>query len=38
MGRHVWFQTPTKSDRLDIFDLYLNKVAHEEDLDSREAS
>jgi ATP-dependent Zn protease len=34
MGRHVWFRTPTKDDRLDIFDLYLGKVAHAEDLDS----
>jgi ATP-dependent Zn protease len=34
MGRHVWFRTPTKSDRLDIFDLYLAKVAHDEDLDT----
>src|SRR5689334_20523327 len=34
MGRHVWFRTPTKRDRLDIFDLYLAKVAHEEDLDT----
>ena len=33
MGRHVWFRTPTKQDRLDIFDLYLAKVAHEPDLD-----
>jgi ATP-dependent Zn protease len=33
MGRHVWFRTPTKTDRLDIFDLYLEKVAHDEDLD-----
>jgi ATP-dependent Zn protease len=33
MGRHVWFRTPTKQDRLDIFDLYINKVAHEEALD-----
>jgi ATP-dependent Zn protease len=33
MGRHVWFRTPTKHDRLDIFDLYLAKVAHHEDLD-----
>ena len=23
MGRHVWFRTPTKDDRKDIFDLYL---------------
>ena len=34
MGRHVWFRTPTKTDRLDIFDLYLAKVSHEEDLDT----
>jgi cell division protease FtsH len=33
MGRHVWFRTPTKEDRKDIFDLYLGKVAHEDDLD-----
>ena len=33
MGRHIWFRTPTKDDRLDIFDLYLNKVEHEPDLD-----
>jgi ATP-dependent Zn protease len=33
MGRHVWFRTPTKDDRLDIFDLYLGKVAHDSDLD-----
>ena len=34
MGRHVWFRTPTKEDRRDIFDLYLAKVAHEPDLDT----
>src|SRR4051794_1356489 len=34
MGRHVWFRTPTKGDREDIFDLYLGKVAHEPDLDA----
>ncbi len=34
MGRHVWFRTPTKRDRLDIFDLYLDKVSHDEDLDT----
>lgn len=34
MGRHVWFRTPTKRDRLDIFDLYVGKVAHEPDLDT----
>jgi cell division protease FtsH len=33
MGRHVWFRTPTKDDRKDIFDLYLGKVAHETELD-----
>src|SRR5215211_3071372 len=33
MGRHVWFRTPTKQDRLDIFDLYLGKVAHDPELD-----
>jgi ATP-dependent Zn protease len=36
MGRHVWFRTPTKQDRLDIFDLYLGKVAHDGDLDRPE--
>jgi ATP-dependent Zn protease len=34
MGRHIWFRTPTKDDRVDIFDLYLNKVDHEPDLDT----
>jgi ATP-dependent Zn protease len=34
MGRHIWFRTPTKDDRLDIFDLYLAKVTHEPDLDT----
>ena len=34
MGRHVWFRTPTKHDRLDVFDLYLAKVAHDPDLDT----
>jgi cell division protease FtsH len=34
LGRHVWFRTPTKHDRQDIFDLYLGKAAHEEELDS----
>jgi ATP-dependent Zn protease len=34
MGRHVWFRTPTKHDRLDVFDLYINKVAHDADLDT----
>jgi ATP-dependent Zn protease len=36
MGRHVWFRTPTKNDRVDIFDLYLGKVSHEPDLDTPE--
>jgi ATP-dependent Zn protease len=34
MGRHIWFRTPTKDDRKDIFDLYLGKVSHDEDLDT----
>ena len=34
MGRHVWFRTPTKDDRKDIFDLYLGKVDHDPDLDT----
>jgi cell division protease FtsH len=33
LGRHVWFRTPTKQDRLDVLDLYLNKVAHAPELD-----
>jgi cell division protease FtsH len=36
MGRHVWFRTPTKQDRLDIFDLYITKVAHDPELDRPE--
>ncbi len=36
MGRHVWFRTPTKDDRKDIFDLYLGKVAHDADLETPE--
>ena len=34
MGRHIYFRTPTKIDRLDIFDLYLGKVDHVPELDS----
>ena len=34
MGRHVWFRTPTKQDRLDILDLYIGKVSHDGDLDT----
>jgi ATP-dependent Zn protease len=37
MGRHVWFRTPTKKDREDIFHLYLSKVAHHEELDAPRA-
>jgi hypothetical protein len=36
MGRHVTFRTPTKDDRKDIFDLYLDKVAHDPGLDTPE--
>ena len=36
LGRHVWFRTPTKHDREDIFDLYLTKVDHDADLDRPE--
>jgi ATP-dependent Zn protease len=34
MGRHIWFRTPTKEDRKDIFELYITKVDHEPDLDT----
>ncbi|HET9075126.1 MAG TPA: AAA family ATPase [Solirubrobacteraceae bacterium] len=34
MGRHIWFRTPTKEDRKDIFDLYISRVDHEPDLDT----
>ena len=34
MGRHIWFRTPTKDDRVDTFDLYLRKVDHQPDLDT----
>jgi cell division protease FtsH len=37
MGRHVWFRTPTKRDREDIFGLYLDRVAHHSELDSDRA-
>ena len=37
MGRHIWFRTPTKDDRADIFELYIDKVAHSPALDSPEA-
>jgi ATP-dependent Zn protease len=34
MGRHIWFRTPTKDDRADIFDLYMRKVDHDPSLDT----
>ncbi len=34
MGRHIYFRTPTWEDRRDIFDLYLGKVGHDEELDT----
>ena len=37
MGRHIYFRTPTWEDRRDIFDLYLGKVSHEEDLDTQKS-
>jgi ATP-dependent Zn protease len=36
MGRHIWFRTPTKDDRKDIFDLYLGKVSHDPELDTEQ--
>jgi ATP-dependent Zn protease len=36
MGRHIWFRTPTKDDRRDIFDLYLDRVDHDPELDRDE--
>src|SRR6478736_2100757 len=36
MGCHVWFRTPTKQDREDVFDLYLGRVSHDPDLDRPE--
>ena len=35
MGRHIWFRTPTKDDRQDIFDLYLGKVEHDDATSTR---
>ena len=37
MGRHVWFRTPTKHDREDIFNLYLGRVQHDPELDTERA-
>ena len=34
MGRHIYFRTPDKDDRKDIFNLYMAKVDHEPDLDT----
>jgi ATP-dependent Zn protease len=36
MGRHVWFRTPNHKDRVDILDLYLGKIAHDDELDTPE--
>src|SRR6266540_3695664 len=36
MGRHIWFRTPTQKDRLDVFDLYIERVAHDPELDTPE--
>ena len=38
MGRHIYFRTPTWEDRRDIFDLYLDKVAHDPRRSTRRAS
>ena len=35
MGRHIHFRTPTWEDRRDIFDLYITKVAHVDELDTQ---
>jgi cell division protease FtsH len=37
MGRHVWFRTPTKKDRVDIFNLYLDRVTHDPEMDTDQA-
>jgi hypothetical protein len=37
MGRHVWFRTPTKKDRVDIFNLYLDRVTHDPEMDTDRA-
>ncbi len=34
MGRHIWFRTPTREDRRDIFELYMAKVDHDPELDT----
>jgi ATP-dependent Zn protease len=36
MGRHIWFRTPTAEDRRDIFNLYIDRVDHDADLDRPE--
>ncbi len=36
MGRHVRFRTPNRADRRDIFDYYLDRVAHEAEIDRPE--
>ena len=35
LGRHIFFRTPAWEDRRDIFDLYIRKVAHDPELDTR---
>jgi ATP-dependent Zn protease len=37
MGRHVWVRTPTKKDRVDIFNLYLGRVTHDPEMDTDRA-
>jgi cell division protease FtsH len=37
LGRHIYFRTPTREDRRDVFDLYIRKVAHETSLDTPQA-
>jgi hypothetical protein len=37
LGRHIYFRTPTREDRRDVFDLYIKKVAHEPSLDTAQA-
>lgn len=34
LGRHVEFRAPNQHDRLDIIDLYLNRIAHDPELDT----
>ncbi len=36
LGRHVEFRAPNQHDRLDIINLYLNRIAHDPELDTDE--